>query len=159
VENAGGYLRSPFTAAGNLWISSDTGTVPVFNILSSNCSCSISANSSSSSDSSIVSPSGVFVIAFAISSPSACCSLRSSLCVRQYSVCNPISKSKSKDNTLGEKPRGVKNVHGLIHNIDIQLPMNLLHGLPSLLHRRQRLTIDIRRLDRVDLLLQRRDLR
>lgn len=52
-----------------------------------------------------------------------------------------------------------KSIHSLIHNIDIQLAMNLLHSLSSLLHRRQRLTIDIRRLDRVDLLLQRRDLR
>ena len=37
--------------------------------------------------------------------------------------------------------------------------MNLLHSLSSLLHRRQRLTIDIRRLDRVNLLFQRRNLR
>lgn len=37
--------------------------------------------------------------------------------------------------------------------------MNLLHGLACLLHRRQRLPVDIRRLDRVDLLFQRPYLR
>lgn len=58
---------SPFAAEGNLWISSDTGTVPVFNILLSNCSCSSSANSSSSSPSSTGSPIGAPVIASAIS--------------------------------------------------------------------------------------------
>ena len=80
------YVRSPFAAAGNLCISSPTGTVPVFNILLSNCSCSISANSSSSSLSSTCSPNGADVIAFAISSPRACCSRSSSLYIYQLSV-------------------------------------------------------------------------
>lgn len=78
-------LRSPLAAAGNLCISSETGTVPVFNILLSNCSCSSSANSSSNSVSSIGSPIGALVMAAAISSPRACCSRSFSLqTYRQY---------------------------------------------------------------------------
>lgn len=73
------YLLSPFAAAGSLWISSDTGTVPVFSILLSSCSCSSSANSASKSDSSTASPIGALVIALAISSPNACCSRSFSL--------------------------------------------------------------------------------
>jgi len=72
-------VLSPFAPAANLWISSDTGTVPVFSILLSSCSCSSSASSSSNSDSSTVSPRGALVIACAISSPSACCSRSFSL--------------------------------------------------------------------------------
>jgi hypothetical protein len=72
-------LLSTFAAAGNLCISSDTGTVPVFSILLSSCSCSSSASSSSKADSSIGSPIGALVIALAISSPKACCSRSFSL--------------------------------------------------------------------------------
>ncbi len=50
-------------------------------------------------------------------------------------------------------------VHCLVHLLRREFPVNLLHGLAGLLHGRQRLPVDIRRFDRVDLLLQRSDLR
>jgi len=83
-------------------------------------------------------------MALAISSPSACCSLSSSLHNRQY-------------HQIHDRARHA-GVHCLVHNVDRELPMDLLHSLSSLLHRRKRLSVDIRRLDRVDLLLQCRDL-
>lgn len=51
-----------------------------------------------------------------------------------------------------------KGVHGLIHLVGRELAVYLLHGLAGLLHRQQRLLVDIGRLDRVYLLLQRSDL-
>lgn len=78
--------RSPLDTDGSLWISSDTGTVPVLSILSSSCSCSSSASSLSKSISSTGSPIGALIIACAISSPKACCSRSLSLQLSQY-VC------------------------------------------------------------------------
>jgi hypothetical protein len=75
----GNNVLSPLTAAGSLWISSDTGTVPVLSIWLSSCSCSSSASSSSNSDSSIGSPIEALVMACAISLPRACCSWSLSL--------------------------------------------------------------------------------
>lgn len=129
---------SPFETAGNLCISSDTGTVPVFSILSSSCSCSNSASSSSNSLSSIVSPIGAFVMALAISSPSACCSRSLSLPGCQYIY--PYIRDSH------------KYIHRLINLVDIEFPMYLLHGFASTLHRCKGFFIDIRRLDRVYLL-------
>lgn len=49
-------------------------------------------------------------------------------------------------------------VHGLVDLLDRQSTVNLLHGLAGLLHRLERLLVDVGRFDRVDLLLERRDL-
>lgn len=146
------YVRSPFAAAGNLCISSPTGTVPVFNILLSNCSCSISANSSSSSLSSTCSPSGADVIAFAISSPRACCSRSSSLCFYQQTILKsscPVYIVA----TIDEGGDG-EHVHSLVNLIDVELAVDLLHSLASLLHRKKSLAVDVCGFDTVDLLLQ-----
>lgn len=61
-------LRSPFAAVGSWLIRSPTGTVPVLSIRSSMFSCSRPSSSASSSSSSGCSPTGLFVIAWAISS-------------------------------------------------------------------------------------------
>lgn len=72
-------IRAPFAAAGSLCTSSDTGTTPPFNILSSICSCSMPSSSVSRSCSSTGSPIGTEVMASPISWPRACCSRSSSL--------------------------------------------------------------------------------
>lgn len=47
------------------------------------------------------------------------------------------------------------HVHGLIHLVDGKLAVDLLHGIAGILHCVERLLVDIRRLDGVDLALQR----
>lgn len=74
---------------GNLETSPPTGTLPLLSILSSIASCSIPSNSSSNSVSSTGSPNGAFVIAEAISSPSACCSRSSSIVASTLSIVSP----------------------------------------------------------------------
>jgi len=52
-----------------------------------------------------------------------------------------------------------RHVHGLVHLLRRELAVDLLHGLGGALHGRERLPVDVGRLDGVDLLLQRPDLR
>lgn len=51
------------------------------------------------------------------------------------------------------------HIHRLINLVNTHSAVDLSHRRTSLLHRLQSLVVDIRRLDRVDLLLQLRDLR
>ena len=144
----GGDVHSPFATAGSL-STADTGVGPVLSILLSRASCSSSSSSASRSTSSIVSPSGAFVMALAISSPRECCSLRSSLCSvsrcipsesTEYRKPSPLHRRGNKEGRRRGERGGVGDgVHSLIHHIDIQLAMDLLHGLARALHRRQRL--------------------
>lgn len=52
-----------------------------------------------------------------------------------------------------------QHVHRLVDLIDTHIAVDLCHRRTGLLHRLQSLVVDIRRLDRVDLLLELRDLR
>lgn len=58
-----------------------------------------------------------------------------------------------------QQERNRVHIHSLVHLLGRQLSVNVLHGLARLLHRRQRLAVDIRGFDRVYLLLKRHDLR
>ena len=49
---------------------------------------------------------------------------------------------------------GEEHIHSLIDFIDIELAVDLLHSLASLLHSKKRLAVDIRGFNTVDLLLQ-----
>ena len=47
-----------------------------------------------------------------------------------------------------------EHIHSLIDLIDIELAVDLLHSLASLLHSKKCLAVDIRGFDTIDLLLQ-----
>lgn len=59
----------------------------------------------------------------------------------------------------GEGNKSWSDIHGLVHLVWRQLAVDLLHGLARTLHGGQRLHVDVCRLYRVDLLLERGDLR
>jgi hypothetical protein len=82
-----------------------------------------------------------------ISSPMACCSRRSSLQDYQYR-----DRLEKNDACQG------RNIHDVVHLVDGQASMYLLHSSARILHGIQRLLVDVGRLDRVNLLLQRHDL-
>ena len=50
-------------------------------------------------------------------------------------------------------------LHGLVHLVDRQAAVNLLHGLLCVLHSVQSLLVDVRRLDRGDFALDGQHLR
>jgi hypothetical protein len=50
-------------------------------------------------------------------------------------------------------------IHCSVDLVDREVPVNLLHCLPGVLHRVERFLVDIGRFDRVDLLLDLGDLR
>jgi hypothetical protein len=132
--------RSPFAVAGNRLSRSATGTVPVLSICSSIASCSRSSNSAVNSSSSACSPMGLFVMAVAISSASCCCSRNLSLTVQ----CQTSS-------IYGK----LKHCH-IHHRVDLvhgEAIMHALHGTARLVHRVQRLLVDVGRFDRINLLL------
>jgi hypothetical protein len=84
------------------------------------------------------------VIALAISSPSACCSRSFSL--HTESQDHPQSKVAEYD------------IHCVIHFINAEIAMNICHSLTRFLHGQKRLSIDVCRLDRINLLFQGCDL-
>lgn len=59
----------------------------------------------------------------------------------------------------GGCPRDIRgDVHYIVDLVDCETGVDLLHGRASVLHRIQRLLINIRRLDAINLLLERHDL-
>ena len=80
----------------------------------------------------------------------------SAFCSRSFSL--------QKDNVVSQFPDSQKegrnglDVHRLVDLLHREFAVYLLHGLAGLLHRLQRLAVDIRRLDGVYLLLERADL-
>ena len=79
MKKGEGNSHSPFGPLGSLFSESATGTVPVFNIVSSRFFCSSAARSASSSSSSMGSVIGMEVMALPISCVSSCCSRSCSL--------------------------------------------------------------------------------
>ena len=57
-----------------------------------------------------------------------------------------------------EKGAPAPHVHDVVHLVDAQIAVDVLHGLTRAAHRGERLLVDVGRLDRVDLVLEHGDL-
>lgn len=134
----------PSGAVGSLWILS-AGTLPVPSILLSNSSCCSASSSSSNSDSSKPELPIDCVIASPISSPMACCSRSSSL---HGLVSHYIFHGTEPETDLAF------NAHCLVHFVDSETAMDLLHCRAGVLHGIKSLLVNICRLDAVNLALE-----
>lgn len=150
------HLLSPFAADGR----TDTGKGPVLSICSSMASCSIFSNSVSKSPSSIASPRGLLEIAVAISSAITCCSRIISLWAKKKISSALIGTAGHASIYQGkvEAKRRMRYTHCRIDFFRCKAIMDFSHSSTSFLHRSESLVIDIRSLNRVNVLFYLRDL-